>query len=341
MIGPSGFFQDTDDTNVFPSFSDLEIIHDSEHGFNVLYKVNKNGRFFVYKALKPEHRGNPFYEELLKKDFNIGFSLNHPNICQYYGMVNVPSLGNCIVMDWVDGCSLEKLVSEGKTGRKQAEKLICELCDALDYMHRKQIIHRDLKPENILVTYNGSNVKIIDFGLSDADSYYLFKAPAGTKVYASPELIAGDVIDSRSDIWSLGVIINEMTGYYRHVAAGCMRRDREKRYATAADVKKAVMRAGMFKVLTSVTCLLTAVLIFLGVWWIVRNMDDMLPLQEVTVATDNEEQVKDTASFKVSEPVLVPVPLHQPDGPIVENEENIDAASLDDLFKEAAETILQ
>ena len=101
------------------------------------------------------------------------------------------------------------------------------------------------------------------------------------------------------------------------------------------------MRTGMFKILTSVTCLLTAVLIFLGVWWIVRNMEDMLPLQEVTVATDNEEQVKDTASFKVSEPVLVPVPLHEPAESIVENEENIDAESLDDLFREAAETILQ
>ena len=211
MFGPSGFFQSLGDSDTLASSGDLEIIHDSEEGFNILYRVSKNGRFFVYKALKPEYRGNPIYEDLLKKDFNIGFSLTHPGICQYYGMVNIPQVGNCIVMDWVDGYDLETLIGEGKISKSLSLKLIDELCDALQYMHRKQIIHRDLKPENILVTHNGNNIKIIDFGLSDTDSYNAFKTPAGTKIYASPELLAGEQIDSRSDIYSLGVLIGEMT----------------------------------------------------------------------------------------------------------------------------------
>ena len=71
MIGPSGFFQNIVDSE-FPSLSsDFEIIHDSENGFNILYKVFKNGRFFVYKALKPQYRNNPLYEELLQKDFHL------------------------------------------------------------------------------------------------------------------------------------------------------------------------------------------------------------------------------------------------------------------------------
>ena len=114
MLGPSGFFQTIDGGDSPISSSDLEIIHDSEVGFNTLYKVSKNGRFFVYKALKKEYAGNPLYEELLKKDFNIGFSLTHSNICQYYGMVNLPLIGNCIVMEWVDGCSLETMIEQGR-----------------------------------------------------------------------------------------------------------------------------------------------------------------------------------------------------------------------------------
>ena len=343
MIGPSGFFQEIGDANVLSPSADLEIIHDSEHGFNVLYKVNKNGRFFVYKALKPEYRGNAFYEELLKKDFNIGFSLNHPNICQYYGMVNVPSLGNCIVMDWVDGCNLERLLSKGKIGKKLAEKLICELCDALDYMHRKQIIHRDLKPENILVTYNGNNVKIIDFGLSDADSYYLFKAPAGTRVYASPELVAGESIDSRSDLWALGMIINEMTDYYRHVASGCLYRNRDKRYATAADLKNAVMRTGRRKTVLSAVCILAAVLAVAGILWLVGNVRLPMGAQDTVLPAENDEparSLQDTSVIMVPEPAVIPVAEPRSISPETENEEHIDAESLDDLFKEAAESIL-
>lgn len=344
MIGPSGFFQEIDDANALSPSADLEIIHDSEHGFNVLYKVNKNGRFFVYKALKPEYRGNTFYEELLKKDFNIGFSLNHPNICQYYGMVNVPSLGNCIVMDWVDGCNLERLLSGEKIGKKLAGKLICELCDALDYMHRKQIIHRDLKPENILVTYNGNNVKIIDFGLSDADSYYLFKAPAGTRVYASPELMAGDAIDSRSDLWSLGMIINEMNAYYRHAASGCLYRNKDKRYATAADVKNAVMRTGRRKTVISAVCILAVALALAGIWWLAANVRLTVGVQETVLPAENDEPaipLQDTSVTMVPEPAVKPVPEPEAVSPAAaEREEHIDAESLDDLFKEAAESIL-
>ena len=181
------------------------------------------------------------YEDLLTKDFDIGFSLNHSGICQYFGKICHPVIGNCIVMEWVDGCTLEELISTGNITRPLAEKIICEICDALDYMHRKQIIHRDLKPENILITHNGQNVKIIDFGLSDADSFAAFKAPAGTKIYASPELLAGEPIDNRSDIWSLGVIIGEMHPYYRKVADRCLMRDRAKRFASAEEVKNAIL----------------------------------------------------------------------------------------------------
>ena len=247
MLGPSGFFLPSGPENADSASNDLELIHTSKDGFNELYRICKSGRFFVYKALKKEYRGNLMYEDMLTKDFNIGFSLTHSGLCQYFAKISHPEIGNCIVMEWIDGCTLEELIVSGNIDKPLAGKIICEICDALGYMHRRQVIHRDLKPENILITHNGQNVKIIDFGLSDADSFAAFKTPAGTRIYASPELLAGEPIDNRSDIWSLGVIIGETHTYYRNVAARCLLRDREKRLASAEDVKRAVLNEGARK----------------------------------------------------------------------------------------------
>lgn len=346
MLGPSGFFQTIDGGGSPISSSDLEILHDSEVGFNTLYKVSKNGRFFVYKALKKEYAGNPLYEELLKKDFNIGFSLTHSNICQYYGMVNLPLIGNCIVMEWVDGCSLETMIEQGRIDKDVARKIICELCDALDYMHRKQVVHRDLKPENILVTYNGNNVKIIDFGLSDTDSYNVFKAPAGTKVYASPELLAGDQIDGRSDIWSLGMVMNEITPYYRYVASRCMRRDVGNRYSTASDVKNAVLAEGRRRVFRCIGLILLAVSVSFGLMYVYQFLVRSLPDPVVTeTQTEPVEEMKDSLVVPVE--VRKEDVMKETDVPVAplksaakeEAADTLDAAALEDLFKEASEQI--
>lgn len=340
MFGPSGFFQTLGDHDIPSSYADLEIIHDSEAGFNILYRGSKNGRFFVYKALKPVYRGIPLYEELLKKEFNIGFSLTHSGICQYYGMVCLPDIGNCIVMEWVDGCSLEHLLANSKVSKRLALKLIDELCEALSYIHRKQIIHRDLKPENILVTYNGQNVKIIDFGLSDADSYNAFKAPAGTRIYASPELLVGEVIDSRSDIWSLGVIIGELSGKFRHVAARCMARDRDRRYRTAEEVKKAVFTAGRRRFVHTFTTLICCVMAVAGLWILWQEIDIPVPLESSEAVTEMPDTL-DVGLPSAPMPEQQSVSLPEQSSPVNENAaESIDAAALEDLFNEASDMLL-
>lgn len=332
MFGPSGFFQNIGDIDSPMNMTDLEVIYDSEDGFNVLYRVCKNGRFFVYKALKAEYRGNLLYEELLKKDFNIGFSLNHPNICQYYGFVDIPSIGNCIVMEWVDGCSLETLLSQGSISRPLARKIVCEICEALGYMHRKQVVHRDIKPHNILVTYNGQNVKIIDFGLSDADSYKVFKAPAGTRLYASPELLTGGQVDGRSDIWSLGIILNEM-GVFSHVASGCLRRNKERRFSCAEDVGKAVLHSGRRRYFLWSLCVACILLAALAGLWIYerRVLDDDELHDEYPIP-----EVVDTLHSARPESEMPVVPKKEESTP---SSDDIDSEMLDDLFQEAVKKI--
>lgn len=371
MIGPSGFFLPSGPDDINYS-NNLELIHSSKDGFNELYRVQKNGRFFVYKALKPELYGNLLYEDLLTKDFNIGFSLSHPGLCQYYGKISHPQIGSCIIMEWIDGCTLEELMAEGRIDRTLARKIICEICDALGYMHRKQIIHRDLKPENILITHNGQNVKVIDFGLSDADSFAVFKAPAGTRAYASPELIAGEAIDVRSDIWSLGVIIDELHPYYKKVAQKCLIRNREARHASAEMVKKDVLREGSRRFWSRAAWAAFAVCIITGaiIW---RGSDlaqpDSSPAATVseTPQTDSSTAIeqtvkeelatehKDSPVHKVSAPAKTnnksnrqtPSTAQTPVTPAAPkqsastpSEESIDAESLEDLFNQAARQIL-
>lgn len=335
MLGPSGFFTASGPEETPVSYADMELIHSSENGFNSLYRISKNGRFFVYKALKPEFRGNPVYEHLLKKDFDIAFSLNHHCLCQYYGFVHLPEIGNCIIMEWVDGCTLEELILEKRLTKELSRKIICEICDALEYIHHKQVIHRDLKPSNILVTYNGFNVKIIDFGLSDTDSYNVFKAPAGTRIYASPELLAGDAIDARSDLWSLGLIIKEMTGGYGRVVAKCLRRDRSRRYNTASEVKNAVVSYHFRKLGFLFTVSMLLVLTFLGIDWAVANMNG-LEYKEVEQVVDVEEVVivAQPSDTSVSEPIKVKEEVS-----IKKSSESINSEDLDDIFKQAAEQI--
>ena len=336
MFGPSGFFQPFDEEDIQDSSFALEVMNDSEYGFNILYRGNKNGRFFVYKALKPEYRGNVFYEDLLRKDFNIGFSLSHTSICQYYALVNIPQIGNSIVMEWIDGCSLESLIAGGRLRRETAKKLICEICDGLEYIHKKQIIHRDLKPENDLVTYNGLNVKMIDFGLSDSDSYNIYKQSAGTKIYASPELLAGEPVDSRTDIWSLGKMINEMSGYYSHIASKCLVRNRGKRYQSAAEVKKAVLLEGRRRFILASSFFLSVSLV--AVTFAGLLSADNIPRQEdrVVIKTDTLAVANDTASSLRVLPKDREVPSKIEDAPVLcpeaSGSELLDAASLKDLF---------
>ena len=119
-----------------------------------------------------------------------------------------------------------------------------QLLDALEYLHNRQVMHRDLKPSNIMVTASGNRVKLIDFGVSDTASHAILKGPAGTRRYAAPELIAGEQVDSRADLYSLGMIAGEMSDALPHrdrrlsrLAKACCKPHPGERPATAAQAR--------------------------------------------------------------------------------------------------------
>lgn len=243
LTSDSGFVDDVAVTTS-NAFTDIEPLYSNLNTHSRLFTATLRGKRFVLKALKEEYGAHPSYRELLNKEFEIGYRLSHPNIAATLGMHNVEGVGEVIAIEYVDGITLAEALNSGSVTDKMARHIIAEVCDALHYMHSLQVIHRDLKPENIMLTHNGNHVKIIDFGLADSDTHTIFKQPAGTRRYASPELVDGQKIDNRSDIYSLGIIIGMMLHdrRARRVAQCCISEKREARYADVDEVRRELLR---------------------------------------------------------------------------------------------------
>ena len=242
----SGFI-DADVQSGEQNFSNLTEVYVSVSGYARLFRCQRYNRLHILKALKPEYIGSDFYEQALRKEFDIGYQLEHPHICRALGWETLPELGHCIVLEYIDGITLKEVMQRGLLTPELARKFITELCSALHYLHGKQIVHRDLKPENILVTHNGHNVKLIDFGLSDCDDYDALKLPAGTRYYLAPEALKpGQPLDLRADIYSLGIIIGEMAEILAAVSRRCTRRKPAERYASALEVFRSVQEKSVF-----------------------------------------------------------------------------------------------
>ena len=258
---PSGFFSHWDAGRAEDNLT-LESVKGSGNGITCLYRSRSGGRNRLYKVLTEPLRGEMLYESILRKEFEIGFSLTHPGICAYYAFSTLPELGNAIEMEWIDGCTLRQWLAGNPSG-KQRKDVLKQLLEALAYMHQKQVIHRDLKPENIMITYNGNRVKIIDFGFSDSDAHAINKGAAGTREYAAPELLEGKSCDVRADIWSVGAIMEELMPWYSSIIKRCKATLPQKRYASVAELQKALaLRQRLWIVPAAAAVVLCAFLAF-------------------------------------------------------------------------------
>ena len=259
----SGYIDDIEPDYVLSDRFEIECELPSE-GYNRLFKAVRYGKYFVLKGLKEKYRDNNLYRGLIIKEFDILVSLNHPNIVRCYGIEEVEDLGLCIIMEYVDGVTLDRFL-ETKPSSAQRRKVVKQMLNAMDYYHELQLVHRDLKPSNILITNNAHNVRIIDFGLADTDYYAVFKEPAFTRQYASPEQLNGEKLDCRSDIYSFGKVLAKIfPNRYKRIAKKCSKEKRKERYPNADyvyqamfSVKKKLYRAAIVVIALSLLSYLT------------------------------------------------------------------------------------
>ena len=224
-------------------FSNIKLIYSSPHGPTEIYAATRYGRRYILKGLKPQYINDPIYNMGLVKEFEIGILMDHSNIRRTLSLEAVEEIGKVIVMEYVDGSSLESLIASGGLTVADGRSIIGQIADALSYIHSKQIFHRDIKPSNILVSHQGNVVKVIDFNLSDSDDFIVLKNPAGSKKYMAPEQLNTDAKPSAAaDIYSLGVVMDEiakLTGdeLLAQAAQKCVNKNPNKRPASVSHIK--------------------------------------------------------------------------------------------------------
>lgn len=277
-------------------FSDVSVIHTSES--NVVSRGKRYGRWWVLKGIVPEKASQTLHRIRLRKELEVMMQLSHPGIVSAVGLESVNG-SECIVMEYVDGVTLGEWLKT-RPQKKHRVAVAYHLIEAVAYIHSKNIVHRDLKPENILVTHNGNNVKIIDFGLADTDSHAILKQPAGTRHYISPEQEKTDTPDVRNDIYSLGVILQQMQLGHPAITGKCLR-PMAKRYQTTNELLEALRQResllGWNTILGVAALAFILVLISMGLWLFPSRMtytDKPTPMPQA-IATTTAADPADTA----------------------------------------------
>jgi serine/threonine-protein kinase len=195
-----------------------------EGGMGTVYLAEhvKMGRKAALKVMNPGMNTDPDAIARFNREAANASRLNHPNVCGIYDFGETPDGLIYLAMEFVEGESLMSLISKnGSLPAARAASIIHQAADALALAHDNGIVHRDLKPDNIMIAKGrdgGDLVKVVDFGIakaatSDAQKVTRTGLIVGTPEYMSPEQLAGDKLDGRSDIYSLGLVaFNCLTG---------------------------------------------------------------------------------------------------------------------------------
>jgi len=188
----------------------------SRSGMASIYKATdlKDGATVAVKVPHMQFESDPGSFARFQREAEIGQTLSHPNILRFLKIEDQSR--PYIVMEFLQGRTLSEIMNEIRPlPIADAVQIASALCDALSHMHQLKVVHRDLKPQNVMVCEDGS-IRIMDFGIAKATEMrritFAGLSPAmGTPDYMAPEQVKGRRGDERTDVYSLGAMLYEMT----------------------------------------------------------------------------------------------------------------------------------
>lgn len=239
------------ENNFSNDYTNLKLLHTSRYGNSRIFTANNNGKKVIVKALKEVCANDATCKESLRQEYETTSILDNKYIRKALDFVQIEGLGDCIIFEYIEGKSLAEHVRVGTLSEKQVKGVLAEVCDALYYLHRNGIVHCNLNPDNIMVTAADCRAKLIDLGIpetkQDADRELLIKEME----FAAPEIIKGEDIDSRADIYSIGKIMEfigerNISKQFGTIATHCTQFSREQRFDSISDVRSAITKGHSF-----------------------------------------------------------------------------------------------
>ncbi len=178
----------------------------------VVYRARDStlDRALAIKVIRRENIDSEGKERFLR-EARACSRINHPNIVTVYAAGEEDGCPY-LAMELLEGQTLREIIEKGPVSWLQASQWLANILDALARLHQEGIVHRDLKPENIMVTSEGT-IKLMDFGIASLASCATItkeETTLGTAFYMSPEQVAGEKVDPRSDIFAVGIILYEL-----------------------------------------------------------------------------------------------------------------------------------
>ena len=300
------------------------------------FRVKLYGKLHFLKRLKAEYAGDIRYQEALRKEFETGYRLEHPNLVRYISLDN-----DSILMEYVEGESLsQRLVTQPYyfRKRKNTDKFVRQLLDVVGYLHSHQVLHLDLKPDNILLTRINDDVKLIDLGCCYTDSFP--DTTGHTNAFAAPEQLSGGVVGIPTDIYAIGKILERLPNHAinNKVIARCTAENPSARYQSVEEILHDVSHVSRYWRVVAILAALVAVIVIGFVFFshqpqsvpalpkdISTPESIGTPVQQKSPVPDNQESVpvnhdpvipvipaqpKDTHSS--APPVSITTPISQP-----------------------------